>query len=89
MQDCAAEINLNEDLVQSRRWLQLKVIVLQEEQAAPRRPPPFDGQLLLSQDRPRPRYSPPPTHGSRLIQLPISHFSTSIINQFNESFIEY
>lgn len=33
MQDSAAEINLNEDLVRSRRWRQLKLIVLQEEQA--------------------------------------------------------
>lgn len=33
MQDGAAEINLNEDLVRSRRWRQLKLIVLQEEQA--------------------------------------------------------
>lgn len=33
MQDSAAEINLNEDLVLSRRWRQLKLIVLQEEQA--------------------------------------------------------
>lgn len=33
MQDGAAEINLYEDFVRSRRWRQLKLIVLQEEQA--------------------------------------------------------
>lgn len=62
MQDGAAEINLNEDLVRSRRWRQIKLIVLQEEQARRRRasslPPPlppargavspFNGQLLLT-----------------------------------------
>lgn len=33
MQDGAAEINVNEDSVRSRRRRQLKLIVLQEEQA--------------------------------------------------------
>lgn len=53
MQDGAAEINLNEDSVRSRRWRQLKLIVLQEEQApdgrGARSPAlPFNGQLLLT-----------------------------------------
>lgn len=54
MQDGAAEINLNEDSVRSRRWRQLKLIVLQEEQApngcgvAGGPAPPFNGQLLLT-----------------------------------------
>lgn len=58
MQDCAAEINLNEDLVQSRRWLQLKVTVLQEEQAAP--PAAVMDDYSSARTAPRPR--PAPAH---------------------------
>lgn len=57
MQDGAAEINLNEDLVLSRRWRQLKVIVLKKNKRRRRPPLPGsapapraapDGQLLLT-----------------------------------------
>lgn len=53
MQDGAAEINLNEDSVRSRRWRQLKLTVLQEEQAPDGTETmspvlPFNGQLLLT-----------------------------------------
>lgn len=58
MQDGAAEINLNEDLVLSRRWRQLKVIVLKKNKRR-RRPESPRARLMDNYSSQGGRITPP------------------------------